>query len=192
MSVSPAIAAPILWRQGNERLVATPLGRDAWRIRSSDLPDGLSVPLPSALLADEPASLLRDAVNSAAGIYPNGDLELVLSAQGGLAFRRASDGLILLGEQAPVQGSARDYRDQGAGHAVAATFAAHAGEHLYGLGQHPHGRLDQKGCVIPLEQRNTQVAVPVLISSRGYGFIWNLPAVGRAEFCDRRCSCWGS
>ncbi len=54
-------------------------------------------------------------------------------------------------------------------------------EHLYGLGQHQHGRLDQKGCVIDLVQRNTEVAIPFLLSSEGYGFLWNNPAIGRVE-----------
>ncbi len=58
---------------------------------------------------------------------------------------------------------------------------ARDGEHLYGLGQHQHGRLDQKGCVIDLVQRNTEVAIPFLLSSEGYGFLWNNPAVGRVE-----------
>jgi alpha-D-xyloside xylohydrolase len=49
------------------------------------------------------------------------------------------------------------------------------------LGQHQHGRLDQKGCVIELIQRNTEVSIPFLLSSRGYGFLWNNPAIGRVE-----------
>ena len=55
------------------------------------------------------------------------------------------------------------------------------GERFYGLGQHQHGFLDQKGCVIELFQRNTEVCIPFLFSSRGYGFLWNNPAVGQVE-----------
>ena len=61
------------------------------------------------------------------------------------------------------------------------SFSAYDGERLYGLGQQQHGLLDQKGCVIDLLQRNTEVTIPFLISSRGYGFLWNNPAVGRVE-----------
>ena len=60
-------------------------------------------------------------------------------------------------------------------------FSAQDGERLYGLGQHTHGFLDQKGCVIELMQRNTQVSIPFLVSDRGYGFLWNNPAIGRVE-----------
>ena len=33
-----------------------------------------------------------------------------------------------------------------------------------------------------LAQRNSQASVPFFLSSRGYGFLWNNPAVGRAIF----------
>ena len=60
-------------------------------------------------------------------------------------------------------------------------FAAYEGERLFGLGQHTHGRLDQKGLVVDLVQRNAEVSIPFLVSSRGYGLLWNNPAVGRVE-----------
>jgi alpha-D-xyloside xylohydrolase len=49
------------------------------------------------------------------------------------------------------------------------------------LGQHQHGLLDNKGAVIDLEQRNTEVCIPFYLSSLGYGFLWNNPGVGRVE-----------
>ncbi|HAN70172.1 MAG TPA: family 31 glucosidase [Actinobacteria bacterium] len=61
------------------------------------------------------------------------------------------------------------------------TLRAFDNERLYGLGQHTIGRLDLKGSVIDLLQRNSQIAVPVIVSSRGYGMLWNSPSVGRVE-----------
>lgn len=61
-------------------------------------------------------------------------------------------------------------------------FAAQDGERFYGMGQHQHGFLDLKGASITLLQQNTHVVVPFLLSSRGYGFVWHNPAVGKAEF----------
>ncbi len=55
-------------------------------------------------------------------------------------------------------------------------------EKLYGMGQYQQPYLDLKGCVLDLEQRNSQVTVPFLVSSKGYGFLWNNPAVGRVSF----------
>ena len=66
------------------------------------------------------------------------------------------------------------------------TFNAHPAERFYGLGQHQHGLLDQKGAVIDLVQRNTEVSVPFALSSRGYGFLWNMPGVGRVELGANR------
>src|ERR1019366_9346839 len=60
------------------------------------------------------------------------------------------------------------------------------GERFYGFGQHQHGLLDQKGAVIDLVQRNSEVTVPFALSSRGYGFLWNMPGVGRVELAANR------
>ncbi len=62
-----------------------------------------------------------------------------------------------------------------------ASFAAYEDERLYGFGQRRHGRLDQKGCVLDLRQANCEVCIPFTLSSRGYGFLWNNPALGRVE-----------
>ena len=35
--------------------------------------------------------------------------------------------------------------------------------------------------MIDLVQRNTEVSIPFLLSSRGYGLLWNMPGVGRVE-----------
>ena len=47
------------------------------------------------------------------------------------------------------------------------SFAAYDDERLFGLGQHTHGRLDQKGMVLDLVQRNAEVSIPFLLSNRG-------------------------
>jgi len=64
---------------------------------------------------------------------------------------------------------------------VEATFHADPDEQVFGMGQRQHGLLDQKGCVLELLQRNAEVSIPFALSSRGYGFLWNNPAVGRVE-----------
>jgi alpha-D-xyloside xylohydrolase len=51
-------------------------------------------------------------------------------------------------------------------------------EAIYGLGQHQNGLMNYRGAMIHLQQRNpTQSAVPVLVSSRGYGVLWDNPAI---------------
>jgi alpha-D-xyloside xylohydrolase len=55
-------------------------------------------------------------------------------------------------------------------------------EGLYGLGQHPTGMMNYTGCSVHLQQRNTDVAVPVLLSSKGYGVFWNNPSITDVTF----------
>ena len=66
--------------------------------------------------------------------------------------------------------------------ALEVSFKAYEGERLMGLGQPQHGRMNLKGVTTALIQQNTHVVVPFVISSRGYGFLWNNPAQGRCEF----------
>jgi alpha-D-xyloside xylohydrolase len=63
-------------------------------------------------------------------------------------------------------------------------FASYPGERLYGLGQRTHGRLNLKGLALDLVQRNSEVSIPFVLSDRGYGLLWNVPAVGRVEFAE--------
>ena len=61
-------------------------------------------------------------------------------------------------------------------------FEANDGEKLFGMGQYQQPQTNLKGCILDLEQRNSQVSVPFCVSSLGYGFLWNNPAVGRVTF----------
>ncbi len=47
------------------------------------------------------------------------------------------------------------------------------GEALYGLGNYQLGALDIKGYDLELSQYNTNAVVPTLVSSRGYGVLWD-------------------
>ncbi|MGE9881744.1 TIM-barrel domain-containing protein [Blautia obeum] len=53
-------------------------------------------------------------------------------------------------------------------------------EKLYGMGQYQQPYLDLKGMDLELAHRNSQASVPFLVSSAGYGLLWNNPGVGRA------------
>jgi alpha-D-xyloside xylohydrolase len=70
---------------------------------------------------------------------------------------------------ATVEGTATNTIDQ--------KFILDPTEGLYGLGQHPTGTMNYLGTKVHLEQVNTDIAVPVLLSSKGYGVFWNNPAI---------------
>jgi alpha-D-xyloside xylohydrolase len=54
-------------------------------------------------------------------------------------------------------------------------------ETLYGLGQHQSGLLNQRGIDLLLIQDNTSITIPFLLSSRGYGLLWNTASPGKYE-----------
>ena len=82
---------------------------------------------------------------------------------------------------------ARDYVPvSGESFAITASFSSDPGEHLYGMGEYQQAVLDLKGSTFELAHRNSQASVPFVVSSKGYGFLWHNPAIGRATFGRNR------
>ncbi|KAI1822784.1 glycoside hydrolase family 31 protein [Xylaria intraflava] len=67
-------------------------------------------------------------------------------------------------------------------HVTARFEASHPDEKIFGMGQYQQPYLDLKGADVELAQRNSQASIPFALSSEGYGFLWNNPAIGRAVF----------
>ena len=65
---------------------------------------------------------------------------------------------------------------------LTARFEAYDNEKIFGMGQYQEKNLNKKGAILELCHRNSQASVPFMVSSRGYGFLWNNPAVGTATF----------
>lgn len=124
----------------------------------------------------------------------NGDLTVEVTIEVGdgfpsplLRFVQTSTGAELLAEEREHYWwpGARAYFGNRAGSPeLHQQFRAYPGEKLFGMGQRTHGRLDHKGLALDLLQRNAEVSIPFVLSSRGYGFLWNNPAVGRVEFAE--------
>src|ERR1017187_1579175 len=64
---------------------------------------------------------------------------------------------------------------------VAAIYGSPEG--FFGLGQHQAGVWDYRGASVELSQENTEIAVPLLVSSNGYGIFWN--NTSRTRFNNR-------
>lgn len=65
---------------------------------------------------------------------------------------------------------------------LTARFEAFDDEKIFGMGQYQEKHMDKTGAVLELAHRNSQASVPFYVSSRGYGFFWNNPAIGTAAF----------
>ena len=59
------------------------------------------------------------------------------------------------------------------------SYASPEGEAFYGLGQHQAGELNHKGRNEELFQYNTKVSVPVIVSNRGYGLLFDAYSLSR-------------
>jgi alpha-D-xyloside xylohydrolase len=113
-----------------------------------------------------------------------GSLKVLISMRSGsLDFRNEQDEQLL--QEFPVM--ARTYEPATVNgellDRVADRFSPDAEEGLYGLGQHQNGVFNYRGTTIELGQKNTDVAVPLLLSTKGYGIFWNTSAV--SYFDDR-------
>ena len=53
------------------------------------------------------------------------------------------------------------------------SFCSPKDEYLFGLGQFQDGHSNVRGLSRRLTQVNTQISIPMLISSKGYGILWN-------------------
>jgi alpha-D-xyloside xylohydrolase len=183
-------ARALEWTGRQEVLLIEPWGANSLRVRSK-VGGTILEELPGALLdpPEHPAHLeaARSAeveIAESGATIVNGAITASVSATGRIVFKRTEGGAELLSEQdAHFWWPGPRLRTAlGNGYArLEQRFAAYPDEKLYGLGQHQHGLYDQKGAVVELVQRNAEVTIPFLVSSRGYGFLWNNPAIGRVE-----------
>jgi alpha-D-xyloside xylohydrolase len=185
MSVFGQDGAALEWRGGHETVRVEPWGTDSLRVRGT-LWQSVRDDLPGALLPPLPGSAAKTEITADLARIVNGQVTAEITVGGRIRFTRTADNAELLAEVVPhfTGPPQRRYTPTGHGsglHRVEVLFKARDGERCYGLGQHQHGKLDQKGAVIELIQRNTEVSIPFLLSSAGYGFLWNNPGIGRVE-----------
>ena len=154
----------VIVRLGAQTLRLEAWGRDTIRVQAAL--DGRFDPVREALVTHEPTPAQVEATEGAADVR-SGGLRAHVTAEGHVSFYRGHEAHPLLTEPPtePLMGSqnpvGRQIAPLGDGaFAVSATFASFEDERFYGLGQHTNGRLDQKGCVIELRQRNAEVDDP--------------------------------
>lgn len=134
-------------------------------------------------------------IEGESGTITNGNIQAVMSKEGNLIIRNGK-GKILLEEYSRNRKSltaekcsaldieAREYKPIKGGpyHLTARFESLDPNEKIFGMGQYQMPSLDLKGMDLELAHRNSQASVPFALSSLGYGFLWNNPAVGRAVF----------
>lgn len=165
-----------------EKLQITPWGTNALRVRATHLRTFKDTN--NALLPAEPCSS-EITVSDVSAKITNGRITARIDANGALAFYNQSGKLLLkeYNRKGPLNVKARHFHPLLAGkHKLTARFESAPEEKLYGMGQYQQDVFDLKGSVLELAHRNMQACVPFLLSSAGYGFLWNNPAIGEAIF----------
>jgi alpha-D-xyloside xylohydrolase len=61
-------------------------------------------------------------------------------------------------------------------YSVSEHFYPQVQEGIYGLGQHQNGVFNYRGTTLELAQANTDVTIPLMVSTLGYGVFWNTAA----------------
>ena len=180
----------LVWSSYGEELTVEACGENALRVRASRnrgqvYPDG-------ALIPTAPVSAICEEDGNGGATITAGKIRATLSAAGKLTFYRGDRKLLeefyripsVPGEQInSLYFKARDfYAVNGGAYSLNLRFESDRHEHLYGMGQYQQPDLDLKGCVLDLDQRNGQITAPFVLSSLGYGFLWNVPNVGKVSF----------
>ena len=115
--------------------------------------------------------------------FSRGNLSVTVDpTTGRIVFTEADTGRILLAESATVPHAGKRV-NAGKTTQYQVKFNWQKDESLYGLGQHIEDYLDLRGKQQFLTQHNLKVAVPVLVSTRGYGLLFDAGSAMR--FDDR-------
>src|SRR5580704_1449749 len=106
-----------------------------------------------------------------------GKLKIDISKVSGTVRFSQPEGETILAEEPRKERTGEAPYQEGLGSGIHQEFLLSPGEALYGLGQHQTGFLNLRDIPIRLLQANSDIAIPFLISSKGYGLLWNNPSL---------------
>lgn len=174
----------LIYRYRNETVHVEPWGANAVRVRATKNP---AFPENDWALASRPSAQAEITVSPEGAVLTNGKIRLSLSNNGKITVYNQKDERILEEDTrkfCALKIEAREFRPIPGGdyHLTARFQSLDPNERVYGMGQYQQPYLNLKGTDLELAHRNSQASVPFMISSLGYGLLWNNPAVGRAVF----------
>ncbi len=182
----------LVYRYDSEILWIEPWGDNAVRVRATKC-----AKMPDDNWALEMGQDVGAAIEMRedGAVLSNGKISVKLSSFGKITISRA-DGTRVIEEYwrnrrdvrdpkcSAIEVEGREFRPIIGGdyHLYARFESPDPDEKIYGMGQYQHGLLNLKGADLELAHRNSQASVPFMVSSLGYGMLWNNPAVGRCVF----------
>ncbi|KAF3914436.1 Alpha-glucosidase [Arthrobotrys entomopaga] len=182
----------LVFRYDAEQLWVEPWGRNALRVRATQQNE---MPLKDWALQDKPPNEFEPKILiKETAIITNGKITATITKSGKLTISNER-GKVLLEEFSrnrrdetdpkcsALEIEAREFKGLlGGDYHVTCRFESDPDEKIFGMGQYQQPNLNLKGHDLELAQRNSQSSVPFALSSLGYGFLWNNPAIGRAVF----------
>ncbi|MCH4165186.1 MAG: glycoside hydrolase family 31 protein [Lentilactobacillus diolivorans] len=190
-------------RNGNELLEVRPWGTNSLRIRSSkyahytERNNALTEPI------DGNHAIVSVNENQRKGEITNGNLTAKIDAFKNLSFYNQRGKLLLKGFQrnriddmsagidtdkvnhfnSALNIDSREFKSNlGGDFELKVRFESDPQEKLFGMGQYQQDFLNLKNAKLELAHRNSQASVPFVLSNKGYGMLWNNPAIGDVNF----------
>ena len=157
-------------------LTVTPLDNNAIRVQF--VPGGIELPQLENLIYTETLDhrYIRCSQNLRGQVIvrcEDGNLKAVINTRNGKIKFKDSQGNVILSESARsrsvVAGKTGGFNSL----AVSQSFVTGPDEFLFGTGQFQDGYLNIRGLTRRLTQVNTQISIPMIISNKGYGILWN-------------------
>jgi alpha-D-xyloside xylohydrolase len=169
----------ILFSQEGELIRLTPCGRNA--IRFQAFPGGRVLDENYNLMPQEAEAEIIDHGHCVT--MTCGDLTVTLGGGGWISY--AYKGAPILADKAEhtYRGRKRVYVSRGdRAWQVDLNLTSRPDEKFFGMGHTCDNEFDLKGSVVDIKHVNAKTTIPYVYSSLGYGFLWNVPSVGRVEF----------
>lgn len=189
----------LYYRYDAERVIIEPWGDNSFRVRASKMPQ-----MPEELWALDGKPENRSSeitIKEYSAEIVNGKIKAVINNIGKISFYNQK-GELLLEEYvrnredmfaetcSSLEVEAREFKPIiGGDYELTMRFESNPNEKIYGMGQYQQKFLDVKGAELELAHRNSQASVPFALSSLGYGFLWNNPAIGRVSF-NKNITTW--
>ena len=158
------------------KLILTTLESNAFRVQC--IPDGLELPKLEELVfttqsdKDYSLSFSQTGKNIIVSTRDN-ELEAHINARTGVITFTDAQGNTILKESAGSRSITPGKTGSLNSLAVSQSFLTGPDEFLFGTGQFQDGYLNIRGLTRRLTQVNTQISIPMIISNKGYGILWN-------------------
>lgn len=169
----------VIFQKRDETAVIVPWGKDSLRFRSTP---NSQITSENWNLLDQPEAECCIQADAEKATIVNGKISAEIYRSGKVIYYKNGKEIITERSEMAFNSRYREYLSRGAdNHRATVIFEPNADEHFYGLGQEQNDCFDLKGSTSQLLHKNTKTSIPFVYSSRGYGFLWNNPSVGRCD-----------